>query len=463
MSQSSVARILEPDKTELFREMIHDEVDKWVDQIVDEVFEEDKQPTLMELSELFTCTKQKFFGACMQSLIEQKYAGLLEQEYAPCPKCGKENKKRRGNLKELVSMHGPSVLKRPWFYCVDCSYGYSPLDKVLEISRKKYQFDIQKKSVKTSAEVPFSCGSELFKDLTGQSISNHFIHDTFEEVGAEAYLEDVIPGSGEIKRRIKEAFEDVWRPVLVVASDGAHLPTRPKAKRNEKRGKGYWQEAKGFRIYLLSKDRIIHLASWHQIQNEDQFGKDLALVASRIPQDLVRIALLGDGADWLWKHMTRCFPKGRQVLDYYHCAEHIYKVAKGQYGEKSIQGLEWVESTISRLFFAEVTNVIGGLRRMKPKDSEAAEEVRKLIGYLDNNRDRIHYKGDRIGGYPIGSGGIESANKFICHTRMKRSGAWWVKETGNEMLRIRCAIYNGTYDRVFERYKRAKFRSPDLA
>jgi len=112
--------------------------------------------------------------------------------------------------------------------------------------------------------------------------------------------------------------------VLVVASDGAHLPTRPKAKRNEKRGSGYWQEAKGFRVYLLSKDRIIHLASWHQIQNEEQFGKDLALVASRIPQELVRIALLGDGADWLWKHMTACFPKGRQVLDYYHCAEHIY-------------------------------------------------------------------------------------------------------------------------------------------
>ncbi len=77
----------------------------------------------------------------------------------------------------------------------------------------------------------------------------------------------------------------------------AQLPTRPKAKRNEKRGKGSWQEAKGFRIYLLSKNRIIQVASWHQIQNEEQFGKDLSLVASRIPQELVRIALLGDGAD----------------------------------------------------------------------------------------------------------------------------------------------------------------------
>ena len=70
------------DCKEQFRYMIHDEVDKWVDQIVDEVFEDDKQPTVMELSELFAQTKKKFWGACFQALIEHKYAGLLEQEYA---------------------------------------------------------------------------------------------------------------------------------------------------------------------------------------------------------------------------------------------------------------------------------------------------------------------------------------------------------------------------------------------
>ena len=450
-------RILEQDPTGNFRNMIHDEVDKWVDQIIAEVFVDGREPTVMELSELFSKTKQKFFGACFQALIEQKYAGLLEQEYSPCPQCGKVCKKRGDSIKkEMVTMQGPSVLERPWFYCTYCSYGFIPLDKVLEISRKKYQFDVQKKSTRTAAEVPFSSGSELFAELTDHGISDHFMHDTFEDVGGYARLEDVIPSKQEIAERCWQVNEGSWRPVLVVASDGAHVPTRAKAKRNEKRGKGRWREAKGFRIYLLGKDRIIHVASWHQIQNEEQFGEDLSFVASRIPQDDLRIGLLGDGADWLWKHMVACFPKGRQILDYFHCAEHIHKVAKLQYGEKSQKCLEWVESTITRLFYAEVDNVIWGLQRMKPRDDLAEEEIRKLIGYLHNNRDRIHYHGDRIGGYPIGSGGIESANKLICHTRMKRSGAWWVKETGNEMLAIRCAIYNGTYDKVFEKYKKAR-------
>jgi hypothetical protein len=42
----------------------------------------------------------------------------------------------------------------------------------------------------------------------------------------------------------------------------------------------------------------------------------------------------------------------------------------------------------------------------------------------------------------LGSGGIESSNKFICHVRLKRSGAWWYEANSNHMLALRCAKYN---------------------
>lgn len=127
-------------------------------------------------------------------------------------------------------------------------------------------------------------------------------------------LEMVVPDKDEIDQRTGSASTGKWRAILAVASDGAHLPTRSKARRNAKRGRGQYKEAKGFRIYLVSKNRIVHVATWHQIQDEEQFGVDLAMVAGRIPQDEVRIALLGDGADWLWKHMTACFSGAREVL-----------------------------------------------------------------------------------------------------------------------------------------------------
>ena len=438
-----------------FRQRIHEQTDKWIDQLL---AGSDEKPrfTIMELSDLFTRTRQEFLGTCFGELIEYKCSDLLRIEYFPCPLCGKMHKGRHHRPRSIITMQGPTTIDRSWFYCADCSCGFSPLDEALELSSRKYQYDIQKKAVNLAAEVTFHRSSIIFEDLTGISISDHFIHEIFDSIGSQAKIEDVLPSQKDIEEKIKKASTGSWKPILVVASDGAHLPTRPKAERDAVRGKGKWQEAKGFRIYLLDQKRIIQIASWHQIQNEAEFGDHLKIAAFRIPQESVRVALLGDGAGWLWKHMTACFPKGRQILDYYHCSEHIHKVARMQYGERNPKNFQWAESALTRLHFSEIDSVIWGLQRMKPSNSDTKEEIRKLIGYLKNNQPRIHYRGDRIGGYPIGSGGIESANKFICHTRMKRSGAWWVKETGNEMLQIRCAIYNGTYDKVFEQYKQSR-------
>jgi hypothetical protein len=186
------------------------------------------------------------------------------------------------------------------------------------------------------------------------------------------------------------------------------------------------------------------------------------VVARRIDQSKVRIALLGDGANWLWSAMVNCFPDGRQILDFYHCSEHVYTVARAQYGEGTLDGQQWVEATLIRLCMANVKTVLAGLSRMRPTNSEAQEEIRKLTGYLENNCHRIRYISDLENGFPIGSGGIESANKFICHTRMKRSGAWWVLASGNAMLRVRCAIYNGTFPRVFKNYMKRQLTTEPL-
>ncbi len=108
---------------------------------------------------------------------------------------------------------------------------------------------------------------------------------------------------------------------------------------------------------------------------------------------------------------------------------------------------------MARLFAGEVDRVIWGLQRMQPPTPTAAAAIDTLIGYLQNNHRRIHYRSRRRAGYPLGSGGIEAANKFICHVRLKRSGAWWYVANSNHMLALRCAKYNGTFEQVFERYR----------
>lgn len=55
---------------------------------------------------------------------------------------------------------------------------------------------------------------------------------------------------------------------------------------------------------------------------------------------------------------------------------------------------------------------------------------------------------------PAGSGGTESSNKFISNVRLKRSGAWWYPTNANNILKLRCAKYNGTFDRIMAEAKR---------
>ena len=125
--------------------------------------------------------------------------------------------------------------------------------------------------------------------------------------------------------------------------------------------------------------------------------------------------------------------------------------ASNQYDDPD-RALSWVVGAIGHIYYDQTGQVIGGLKRMKPKNNIVKEQIRQLIGYLQNNRHRTNYGSARKGGYPIGSGGIESANKFICHTRLKRSGAWWLKPYGNGMLRLRCSLVNGTFNDAFAKY-----------
>ena len=277
---------------------------------------------------------------------------------------------------------------------------------------------------------------------------------------------DVAPSRQEIARRIASVSAGRFRrPVLVLSIDGAYVPTRPASARAPQEGRrhtrakrarwqGQWREAKGLRLYLLDGDRIVHLLSWHQMYNEEQLGAALKQIkdADLIPADQVRLCVVCDGAEWIWKHVQTLFPHARQVLDYYHCAQYLHKIAKAHYGT-SLQALEWLEATMTRLYVGKVSAVLGGLRRMQPTSDEAAQVIANGWEYLNVHRGRTHYRHLRRGGYPLGSGGIESSNKFICHVRLKRSGAWWYEANSNHMLALRCAKYNGTLDQVFAHYQ----------
>jgi hypothetical protein len=315
-------------------------------------------------------------------------------------------------------------------------------------------------------EVPYDAASRLFGALTGLSLGRERMHTVTNQVAEGLTVLDVPPSRAEIEQRIAAVSAGrCRRPVLVLGIDGAYVPTRPDSARTPGEGhrrkrakrarwRGQWRDAKGFRFSLLDGERIVHVLSWHQGQNEEQLGEALKQVkeAGVIPEEQVRLCVVCEGAEWRWQHVQALFPQARQVLDYSHCAQYLHRVANAHYGA-SVQALEWVEATMTRLYLGKVGGVLGGLRRMQAQSDEAEKALANCRDYLNEHRGRTADQKLRRGGYPLGRGGIESSNKFICHVRLKRSGAWWYEVNSNHMLALRCAKYNGTLDQVFERYQ----------
>jgi Uncharacterised protein family (UPF0236) len=444
------------------RQRLHERFDRWLDQL--EAALPEGEATLGQVSETIWALRQQLTGGVAETIVHQTYPEEQRRQSMPCPTCARRLPARGPVSRYVETMVGAVELTRPYFYCPGCHAGTYPLDEVLGVCVGRMQPDVQQAAVDVATEVPYETASGLFGRLSGIPVSSERMHTFTAQVAEGLHVLEVAPAREEIDRRVAQVAAGRFRrPVLVLGIDGAYVPSRPDSARGRRPGQARqrarrarwhheWREAKGFRFYLLDGERIVHVLSWHQVYSDDEVGKALRQVkdAGLIPEDTVRLCVIGDGAAWIWTQIQTVFPQACQVLDYYHCAEYLHKVAKAQYGQ-TVDALEWVEATLTRLYLGKGGHVLGGLRRMQPTSDDARKAIGNCWVYLNDHRGRTAYGTFRRGGYPLGSGGMESANKFICHVRLKRSGAWWYEASSNQMLALRCAKYNGTFAQVFRR------------
>lgn len=449
---------------DVLRQQFHTRLDQWLDTLEEQCRE--PPSTLSQVSDTAWGLRQSLTGGITETILTSAHEEERHRTQAICPQCARMLTAQGHVGRTVETMVGPVALERPYFYCRACRAGCYPFDEALGLVAGCKQLDMQHAAAKLTTEVPYDTAQAHFGELTGMHFGSERMHAATNQVGAGLTVLDVAPSRQEIEQRIAAVAAGRFRrPVLVLGIDGAYLPTRPDSAREPgegRRGKrarrarwrGQWRDAKGLRFYLLDGERIVHVLSWHQIQNEEQLGQALKQVkeAGLIPEEQVRLCVVCDGAAWIWKHVQALFPQARQVLDYYHCAQDLHRVAKAHYG-LSGQACEWVEATMTRLYLGKVSLVLGGLKRMQAQSDEAKKAMANGWDYLEEHRGRTASRPLRRGGYPLGSGGIESSNKFICHVRLKRSGAWWYESNSTQMVALRCAKYNGTFEKVFARYQ----------
>lgn len=145
----------------------------------------------------------------------------------------------------------------------------------------------------------------------------------------------------------------------------------------------------------------------------------------------VPVTCLGDGHDGIWNIVAGIgTPAGRrEILDWYHLKENLYKVGG------SLSRLQRVEAYLWR---GEVE------KAMAQFDGWSAEQVKRFCQYLGKHKARIvnygYLQAEQV--CSVGSGAVESAVKQI-DRRLQISGAQWKVENVAQVLAHRTAYLNG--------------------
>jgi len=122
----------------------------------------------------------------------------------------------------LETLVGEVEVARPYFYCVPCGHGFSPLEAALGLAEGRKPFELQQAAVKLTAEVPYETARELFAELTGMSLGTERLQTLTNAVAEGLGILEVAPTRAEIVEQIAAvAAGRRRRPILVLASDGA--------------------------------------------------------------------------------------------------------------------------------------------------------------------------------------------------------------------------------------------------
>ena len=186
----------------------------------------------------------------------------------------------------------------------------------------------------------------------------------------------------------------------------------------------------------------------------EAFGRQLQAAAQRRGLGWARrVAVLGDGAKWIWKLAARRFPGAVQLVDWYHAREHLWALAQLLYGEGTAAAWAWLETVAGELWLAAApadVDVValaaaeawaappppGAPRRTKARRREVAQAIAYFVG----NAPRMRYAAVRAAGLPVGSGIVEGGCHSVLHVRLKRPGARWAAESAEHMVRARAVL-----------------------
>lgn len=158
--------------------------------------------------------------------------------------------------------------------------------------------------------------------------------------------------------------------------------------------------------------------------------------------------VLGDGIAWIWNLKANRWAEARELLDFWHSAEHLWELGRACHGNDEAEAKEWVEKGLHQLRHGQEQKVLQEISRLEASRSQSGQIIRREKNYFAGQSGRMNYKEIADRGWPIGSGPVESSCRQD-QCRFKRPGQSWTRNGFANLSALDQARRNNHWDELW--------------
>jgi hypothetical protein len=397
----------------------------------------------------------------LERLLEP--VGVGRQETPVRCACGAVMQSLGVREKDVQTLLGTLRFSRSLYRCPNCGKTRCPGDDELGIERTSRSPGVQRQVARLGAKEPFREVAKDLDELAGVRLSRKDAERVSERIGAE--MEQWQERERRALRLTEPPPPEAPKTIetLYVEFDGTGVSMVPDElagrKGKQADGSAKTREAKLGCVFtqtaLNDKGRPIRDSGTTTfvgaIENAQAFGERIfAEAVRRGLYQAKRVAVLGDGAEWVKNQAGTHFGHAQFIIDFYHASEHVTDLCRALF-DRDLKRLNryrdrWVDSLES----GDIERLIDQAREFLPKDPKSGKDARTQIGYFEKNKEYMRYARFKAEGYFIGSGVIEAGCKTVIGQRLKQSGMEWTVRGANAIIALRCATLSGRAEDFWE-------------
>ena len=374
--------------------------------------------------------------------LKRRWENAGTEAVVECTHCGEPLTDLGFREKEFRTLCGPVRIRRRVGYCHKCHKTMAGLDKRLKTDNTGITPGLARVICRTALEMAYKPTKELLTDTLG------FVPCSAREIERIAKTHGEAMGEPTEATPPARVRSKVKR--LHLTMDGTMIPGL--ADPREHRLK--WHEVKIAAVVdARNVDAPFYVAS---TGNAEEFGKQLFQEIQSRGMDGQELAqITADGAPWIWNLADIYYPGARQLLDFYHAAEHLHNTAATLWPTETANS--WCHERKEQLRTGKLDGFFNELKQTAEQHAtdDSATGPKRLLNYFETNRNRLGYADAVKDKLPIGSGVIESAGRHIVQQRLKQSGMRWSLPGAQAVLNLRTRHRSGQFEQYWENFAAA--------